>query len=204
MHWPWYDNTARRIFFATQRIAPERAGALATQRLYYSSDGGASWTLAQFSFGSQPHHYQFITTEHDVLLAGVRDVSASEDADHGTLYVSSNGLEAGLFAPSLHHVRMSPREWWQETTFAGNLDVERSAELDGVLLANRYRANADGSPDLTCVQTVLTTDMGATWNLLPPPAGTTCPDGECHTHVRLDIEVCFIFNLIFLKKKNMY
>ena len=39
---------------------------------------------------------------------------------------------------SLRHIRMTPRAWWQETVFSGHLDIERSSELDGVLLANRF------------------------------------------------------------------
>jgi hypothetical protein len=84
-----------------------RSRTLNTRR--FSDDGGHTWTLALFPFGFERHHFKFVTTETDVILAGVRP--ADSNLDYGDLYVSSSD-ERGRFVLSMRHIVFSkPWKW---------------------------------------------------------------------------------------------
>jgi hypothetical protein len=147
VHWPWYDPTRRqRCMFVSSRICENTDGCHSPddykQRVRFSLNGGISWTRALFPFDAT-HTMRFVTSESGVLLVGVRHHDQAAEAEYGDLYVSSTGaVEDGFFVRSLRHVYMSPKMWWENSMFAGQLAVERSSELDGVLIANRYRSLA--------------------------------------------------------------
>jgi hypothetical protein len=184
VQWPWYELEAKRVLFTSAHITPKSDSDPVEQRIYYSRNGGLNWTLAQFPFGNKRHHFRFVTTESDVMLVGVRDIN--DGTDYGAIYMSSNGVEEGLFVLSLRHVRFSSNGLRDSNMFTGALELERSAELDGVFIANRYRG-IDGFIDNKCVQTVITFDYGKTWSMIPRPASYgPCPkDTECFLHLRL-------------------
>lgn len=93
----------------------------------YSENGGLNWTLALFPFGYKRHHFRFVSTESDIMLAGVREVNAPASQDYGALYMSANGQETGRFVLSLRHVKYSSPSWHEASMFAGHLQLERSA-----------------------------------------------------------------------------
>jgi hypothetical protein len=168
VHWPWYDRLAASVLFVSSRICENTDGCHSPddykQRVRFSLNGGISWTRALFPFDAT-HTMRFVTSESGVLLVGVRHHDQAAEAEYGDLYVSSTGaVEDGFFVRSLRHVYMSPKMWWENSMFAGQLAVERSSELDGVLIANRYRSLADGTADTNCLQSVITFDLGATWS----------------------------------------
>jgi hypothetical protein len=189
VHWPWYDRLAASVLFVSSRICENTDGCHSPddykQRVRFSLNGGISWTRALFPFDAT-HTMRFVTSESGVLLVGVRHHDQAAEAEYGDLYVSSTGaVEDGFFVRSLRHVYMSPKMWWENSMFAGQLAVERSSELDGVLIANRYRSLADGTADTNCLQSVITFDLGATWSLIKAPRGA-CSTGDCFLHVLLN------------------
>lgn len=189
-HWPWYDPSAKSVLYISARVCDKSDGSCADaefkQRVRFSTDGGLSWKTARFPFDTQ-HTMRFVSTERDVLLVGIRHEEAAQESDYGDLYVASispDSPEVGFFTRSLQHVQMIGKQWWENSMFAGQLAVERQGELDGVLLANRYRAKADGTADTTCLQTVISFDMGASWGLVAAPKGACAPGAQdCTLHL---------------------
>jgi hypothetical protein len=189
-HWPWYDQFAKSVIYTSSSVCekPDNVcvGDDFKQRVRFSTDGGVTWKTARFPFETQ-HTMRFVSTERDVLLVGIRHQDKEHEANYGDLYVSSiaaDSPEVGYFTRSLKHVVMTGKQWWENNMFAGSLAVERQGELDGVMIANRYRSRADGSADLDCLQSVLTFDMGATWSLIPAPAGSCdASSSQCSLHL---------------------
>jgi hypothetical protein len=190
VHWPWYDPLAASVMFVSSRICDRSDGCSNpddyVQRVRYSLNGGVSWVRALFPFEAT-HTMRFVTSETGVLLVGVRHHDKGVESEYGDLYVSSStAVEDGLFVLSLRHVYMTAKMWWENTMFAGQLAVERSSELDGVLIANRYRSEPDGTADVTCLQSMITFDLGASWSLIKAPR-SSCPDQrECYLQVLLN------------------
>jgi hypothetical protein len=75
-----------------------------------------------------------------------------------------------------------------ESMFAGQLEIERSGEVDGTFVANQFRY-LNGEVDTTCAQSRITHDYGAHWMPVNSHNGA-CPNGaavgNCSLHLRFD------------------
>ncbi|KAM9860209.1 sortilin-like [Aulostomus maculatus] len=126
-----------------------------TERMIHVSvDGGEVWNMAQLPTVNHEQFYSILAATQDMIFMHVDD---PEDSGSGTIYVSDD--RGTVFSKSL--------ERHLYTTTGSDTDFTTITSLKGVYMTSIL--TEDGA-----VETVITFDQGATWQVLRKPQNSNC------------------------------
>lgn len=166
----WLGDTSAEVLYAARRDPVQNSTMLSV-----SIDGGSSWFECEFkgltklstsnrtSGGggdvaqNRWWHYTPLVADDYAMVVAVHDPDDAAHADRATLYVADMARPA-LFVESLRNVKQLA-----SSILSSYTDFEQLQGIDGVFIANRFTSNSTGHP---CVQSVMSIDMGSTWQLI--------------------------------------
>jgi hypothetical protein len=145
------------MVIAVERTADDGSGRV----LSLSHNSGRTWiTAATPIVATRGNELNYGVVAASSVLGNIITVSQGDDASTATL-LTSRAPQSSQFVVALKHVRAESL-----ASLISRSDVEVSEDLYGVLFANSYQINADGSANLACLQSRVSHSYGSSWQPL--------------------------------------
>lgn len=164
----WLGDMSAEVLYAARRDP-----VVNNTMLSVSIDGGAAWYDCEFKGLAKPGnrssssssgelrnvwwHYTPLVADDYAMVVAVHDPDDAAQSNRATLYVADM-LRPSVFVESLRNVKQLGSSLLSSYT-----DFEQLQGIDGVFIANRFSSNSTGH---ACVQSVMSIDMGASWQLI--------------------------------------